>query len=149
MLQRTTTRHIALFAVLALSLVGCAKKEETPPPAVTQAPKPVPFRIVGMELGNRLDAEKKVVTPAATFGTRDTIYVAIASEGTDTEVTLRAVWKFEDGQLVADDAQKLAPTGAARTEFHVSNMKPWPRGKYSVEVFSDTTSAGKKEFVVQ
>jgi hypothetical protein len=149
MMRRHTSYRLAVLALLPLIFVGCAKKEEAPPPAATTTPKAVPFRVLSMTLGNHLDAEKKVVTPSSTFGTRDTIYVSIASEGTVSEVTLRAVWKFEDGQLVADDAQKLAPSGAAQTEFHVSNVKAWPKGKYSVEVFSDTTSAGRKDFSVQ
>jgi hypothetical protein len=149
MTRRLTLNRVVVLALLSLSLTGCAKKEETPPPATTEAPKSVPFRVLATTLGNRLDADKKVVAPASTFGTRDTIYVSIASEGTVPEVTLRAVWKFADGQLVADDAQKLAPTGPAQTEFHVSNSKPWPKGKYTVEVFSDTTSAGRKDFTVQ
>ena len=148
MMRRATPYRVAVLALLALSFAGCAKKEEAPAPVAT-TPKTVPFRVLGMTLGSRLDADKKVVTPASTFGVRDTIYVSIASEGTTSEVTLRAVWKFEDGQLVADDAQKLAPTGAAQTEFHVSNSKPWPKGQYWVEVFSDTTSAGRKDFTVQ
>lgn len=148
MMRRPTTYRLAVLAALTLTvLAGCQKKEEPAP--VAETPKPTPFRILSMDLGKRLDADKKVVTPTAVFGTRDTIYVAIASDGSASSVTLRALWMFEDGQRVADDAQTLAPTGPAQTEFHIMKATPWPKGKYTVEVFSDTTSAGRKEFVVQ
>lgn len=149
MRRRPSLHHLVVFAAIALSVVGCQKKEEPAAPAATQAPKPVPFRVVSMDLGKALDADKRVVAPMTTFGTRDTIYVAIATEGTSNQVTLRAQWSFEDGQKVADDAQSIAPTGPAQTEFHIMKATPWPKGKYAVEVFSDTTSAGRKEFQVQ
>ena len=149
MMRRTTTYRSAVLVALAVAvLAGCQKKSEEPPP-VAEAPKPAPFRITSIDLGSRLDADKRVVSPSVIFGPRDTIYVAIASEGTASSVTLRALWMYEDGQKVADDAQDLAPTGPAQTEFHIMKATPWPKGKYTVEVFSDTTSAGRKEFMVQ
>lgn len=149
MMRRPTPSRFAVLAVLALAmLAGCQKKNEEPVPAA-ETPSAAPFRITSIDLAKRLDADKKVVTPSVVFGTRDTIYVTIGSDGTASSVTLRALWMFEDGQNVADDAQDLAPTGPAQTEFHIMKATPWPKGKYTVEVFSDTTSAGKKEFMVQ
>jgi len=143
-------RTAAVFAVVAaLAVTGCAKKEEPAPAPVAETPKVVPFRVISMELGKRLDADKRVVQSSALFGVRDTIHLSIASEGTTPSVTLRALWKYEDGQVVADDAQNLAPTGPAQTEFHIIKSSAWPTGKYTVELFADTTSAGKKEFLVQ
>ena len=141
-------RLAAVVAVATLAFAGCQKKAEAPPP-VAEAPRVVPFRVVAMDLGKRLDADMRVVQSSALFGVRDTIHLAISSDGTSPTVTLRAVWKYEDGQTVGDDAQGLAPTGPAQTEFHIINKSPWPKGKYSVELFADTTSAGKKEFIVQ
>jgi len=149
MTLRSFARIATVVAACALVSVGCSKKEEAPPPPVAETPKPVPFRITSMDLGKRLDADKKVVAPTAIFGVRDTIHLSIASEGAAPNVTLRALWKFEDGQVVADDAQLLAPTDVAQSEFHILKNSPWPKGKYSVEVFTDTTSAGRKEFIVQ
>ncbi|MGH7727118.1 MAG: hypothetical protein ACREOU_16990 [Candidatus Eiseniibacteriota bacterium] len=148
--MRRWTRVIAVVS-LALGpvlLAGCQKKEEPPPP-VAEAPKPVPFRIVGMELGKSLGADKKVAAPMATFGPRDTIYVAISSEGTATSTTVQALWQFQDGQLVAQDSQTLAPTGPAQTEFHIFKPSAWPKGKYSVEISVDGAPAGRKDFEVR
>lgn len=142
-------RFATVVTLAMLAFAGCAKKEEAAPPPVAEAPKVVPFRVVSMDLGKQLDASMRVVQSSALFGVRDTIHLAIASEGSSPSVTLRAVWKFEDGQTVGDDAQGLAPTGPAQTEFHILNKSPWPKGKYNVELFADTTSAGRKEFIVQ
>ena len=142
-------RFAATVVVVTLAFAGCARKEEAAPAPVAETPKLVPFRVVSMDLARHLDANMRAVQSSALFGVRDTIHLAIASEGTSPNVTLRAIWKFEDGQTVGDDAQGLAPTGPAQTEFHIINKSPWPKGKYSVELFADTTSAGKKEFIVQ
>ena len=148
--RRTPYRSAVLVALTVVALAGCQKKAEEPPPVTTtEAPKPVPFRVTSIDLAKRLDADKKAVAPSAIFGVRDTIYVSIGSEGSASSVTLRALWMFEDGQKVADDAQDLAPSGPAQTEFHIMKATPWPKGKYTVEVFSDTMSAGRKEFMVQ
>ncbi|MEO6462122.1 MAG: hypothetical protein ABIP29_03515 [Candidatus Eisenbacteria bacterium] len=148
MMRRPTTYRSAVLAALALTvLAGCQKKTEAPAPVV-ETPAAA-FRITSIDLGKHLDADKRVVSPSAVFAPRDTVYVAIASDGSASSVTLRALWMFEDGQKVADDAQQLAPTGPAQTEFHIMKATPWPKGKYTVEVFSDTTSAGRKEFVVR
>jgi hypothetical protein len=138
---------LACAAVLALA-AGCQKKTEAPPPTV-ETPKPVAFRVTGIELGKALTADKKIASPAGTFGKKDTIYVAVSSEGASSSTRLIAHWTFEDGQTVAADSQAIAPTGPAQTEFHILSPSPWPAGKYTVEVFVDSLSAGRKEFTVQ
>ena len=148
MTRRPTSHQFVVLAAIALSVVGCGEKQEVTPP-VAETPNTTPFSIVSMDLGKALDADKKVVAPTDLFGVRDTIYLAISSEGSAAAVTLRARWQFEDGQTVADDAQQMAPNGPAQTEFHVMKATPWPVGKYTVEVFRDTTSAGQKEFMVK
>ena len=149
--MRRTARSssTALACALAIALAaGCQKKEEAPPPPA-EAPKPVAFHVTGIELGKSLTADKKIVSPASTFGRRDTVYVSVASDGAAASTRLIAHWKFEDGQTVAADTQAIAPTGPAQTEFHILSPSPWPVGQYTVEVFVDTASAGTRAFSVQ
>ncbi len=42
-----------------------------------------------------------------------------------------------------------APTGDARTEFHISKPDGWPTGKYKLEVFLNGSSAATREFEVE
>ena len=74
--------------------------------------------------------------PTTTFGRRDTIYASVATEGAAPSKTLTAKWTFQDGQTVKEQAESIAPTGPAATEFHISKQGPWPVGKYKVEVRS-------------
>ena len=63
--------------------------------------------------------------------------------------TVMARWTFEDGQVVQESSQAIAPAGDAYTEFHISKASGLPKGKYKVEVFLDSKSAGTKEFEVK
>ena len=86
---------------------------------------------------------------STTFGRRDTIYASVATEGAAPSKTLTAKWTFQDGQTVKEQAESIAPTGPAATEFHISKKGPWPVGKYKVEILVDGASAGSKDFEVK
>jgi outer membrane usher protein FimD/PapC len=49
---------------------------------------------------------------------------------------------------VDESTQTIAPTGDARTEFHMSKPDGWPAGKYKLEVLVNGTTAGTKDFEV-
>ena len=141
------------FLFVSLSLVGCQRSEQPapapPPPAAAPAPAPAPFRVSGIQLGNAIGADKRVAAPTSSFATTDTIYASVATDGASPSVTLVARWTFEDGQLVNEETQTIAPTGAAVSEFHIAKPDGWPAGSYQVEVLANGASAGKQSFQVR
>jgi hypothetical protein len=147
---------VPLAACLLLAAAACKGKEEPvrttaatpPPPAAAPAPAPAPFRVVGVDLGTAITADKKVAAPAATFKPSDTIYASVSTDGAAPNVALKARWTFEDGQLVNETAQTIAPTGPAATEFHIAKPSGWPAGKYKVEIAANGAVVTAKEFVV-
>jgi len=147
-MRRSVLPGLVTLALAGALAFGCQKKAETPPPAAT-TPAPAPFKVTGIELGKTLTADKRIAAPTTTFGTRDTIYAVIASEGAAKSVTIKARWTYEDTILVAADSQMVAPTGPAWTEFHILKPTRWPIGPYAVEVTSDGTAAGRKAFEVK
>jgi hypothetical protein len=147
-MRRTVMPGLVSLALAGALAFGCQKKAETPPPAAT-TPAPAPFKVTGIELGKALTADRKIAAPMTSFGTRDTIYAVIASEGAARSVTLKARWTYEDTILVAADSQVVAPTGPAWTEFHILKPTRWPVGPYAVEVTSDGVDAGRKTFAVK
>ena len=138
---------VPLALVLAVSLAGCAPKPAEEP--VTEAPPPAPFRVTGVLLGKSVRPDMTVSAATQTFGVRDTIYASVASEGVSSGVTLKARWLYEDGSLVNEASQTIAPSGPSVTEFHVSMDKPWPKGRYMVEIWADTTAADTLTYTVQ
>jgi hypothetical protein len=134
------------------------KQSETPPPKTASAPTtipppqaptaPAPFRVVAVTLGKEITADKKVAQPTAAFGTNDTVYAVVTTEGTAPSVALKARWTYEDGQVVNESAQTIAPTGTAATEFHIAKPGGWPTGKYKVEISANDAVVTTKDFVV-
>lgn len=143
------TRPLAALLALALAFTACKGKEAevaapTPPVAAV-----APFRVTAVALGNAIDAGKNVSAPTEVFAAGDTVYAVVASDGSSPSVTLAAKWTYEDGQLVNETVQTIAPTGPAATEFHIAKPDGWPAGKYKVEITANGALAGSKEFEVR
>ena len=92
--------------------------------------------------------QARVVDKTDSFKPNDTIYASIATGGTAATATLKGRWTYQDGQVVNESTQTIAPTGDARTEFHISKPDGWPTGKYKLEVFLNGFSAATKDFEV-
>ena len=145
-------RLAAPFALLAIVSLGACSKEAPPPPPVptTLAATPVPFRVTSVDLGKSVGDDKRVTAAATTFGTHDTLYAAISTEGAAAKVTLKAKWTFgAKGTLVNEETRDVAPTGPAVTEFHIAKPSGWPVGKYTLEVSVDGNPVATKEFDVK
>lgn len=148
------SRRMAWAAGLGLLVIGipaCKKKEAPAPPAEAAAPAPQPaaFAVQGIEVGKAVGADKRVASPTTTFGRRDTIYVSVATEGAAPSKTLSAKWTYQDGRVVKEQSEGIAPTGPAATEFHIAKGSAWPAGKYKVEIAVDGTPAGTKDFEIK
>ena len=142
---------------IAASLVACKRESPTPPPAAAAPPvatpapppPPEPFRVSAVEVGNAIGPDKRVVAPASSFAPQDTIYASVATEGASVSTLLSARWTYEDGQVVSEESQTIAPTGPATSEFHIAKPDGWPAGKYKVEITADGAAAGSQEFEVK
>jgi hypothetical protein len=148
------TRSISLYSVLAISVAlaspwACKQTEEKPAPAPqAAAPQPAAFRVTRVDLGNAIGADKKVAAPVTAFKPADTIYASVATDGAAPSVALAARWTFEDGQVVNEATQNIAPTGPAVTEFHISKPDGWPAGKYNLVISANGKPAGGAQFTV-
>ncbi len=169
-----TTNLLAAALVAALAVAGCKKKEEVTPvvtpeptPAPTMTPEIMPtdpnpgmsmpsdpaaastFVVRSIDVGSAIGADNRVSSPSTTFLPTDTIYAAVASDGSASSVNVGAKWTFEDGQLVNEASQAIAPTGPAVTTFNISKPDGFPAGRYKVEIMVDGQSAGMSEFEVR
>jgi len=141
----------ALGLVLALGAGSCTKKaDETATSTETANPSTTtePVQVVAVDLGKNIGDDKQVVEKIETFKPGDTIYASIHTSGGSPESKLGVKWTFQDGQVVDQSEQTIAPTGAAATEFHISKPDGLPAGNYKVEVFVDGSPVQSREFKV-
>jgi hypothetical protein len=97
----------------------------------------------------RAASNSRVTDKTDNFKPADTVYTSVHTTGSSAATTVMARWTFEDGQVVQESSQSIAPNGDAYTEFHISKPTGLPKGKYKVEVFVDGKSAGTKDFEVK
>jgi hypothetical protein len=147
--------HTRLFgtSILALTLAAglstaCTRSSDNPGATGTTGTG-VGVRVSQINMGRSLNADKTINDNTDSFKPNDTIYASIATGGTAATATLKARWTYQDGQTVNESTQTIAPTGDARTEFHISKPDGWPTGKYKLEVFLNGSAAATKDFVVE
>ena len=144
---------VAALGMIMSGMTACKKKEAPAPPAEAAAPEAAPappaFAVQSVDVGKAINADKHVASPMTTFGRRDTIYASVVTEGAAPSKTVAAKWTYQDGQVVKEQSEAIAPTGPAATEFHISKPKPWPVGKYKVEISVDGAAAGSKDFEIK
>ena len=159
---RKTTFTALAVTLAALSLAACKKNgaasaADTTAVAATKdttsmGPTAAPtLSVASVDLGKSIGADKKVSAPTTTFGSRDTIYAAVNTEGAATG-TLSAKWSFvqDTKETVIDSASRsITPTGPATTEFHITKKSPWPAGQYKVDISLNGASASVKNFEVK
>lgn len=157
--------RIAVMAALlgSVALVGCKKQAEpAPTPPVASVPAPVPpeapatatATVNGVDLGNAVGADMRVVAPMTTFAPTDTIYAAVNTGTSDPAAsvasTLGARWTHVDSnQTVHEDTRELVLAGDGVTDFQISRPDPWPTGRYKVEIMLNGTLVQTREFEVK
>ena len=134
----------ALGAVLVVGVAACARKTPEAPPAA-----PAVLTVTAVDLGRTIGGDKRVTEKVEKFARNDVIYASVLTSGTSPSAVLKAKWTFEDGQVVDETEQPIAPTGDAATEFHISKPDGWPPGKYKVEVSLNGSPVQTREFEVQ
>jgi len=139
-----------LGVVISLLLVaGCAKKQAPAPPPQreTTPPSSAAVSVTSVDVGRTINPDKSIGEKTDAFKPTDTIYASVATQGSGTAV-IKARWLFEGTTVVDESSQTIAPTEAARTEFHISKPDGWPVGKYRLEVTVNGANAGTKDFSV-
>jgi hypothetical protein len=151
MRRNTNLAWPALAALLALAALGCgnnATRESTEPTTTAVTPAATPVSVVAVDLGRNVDAEKLVVERVDVFKPSDTIYASVRTTGTAPSTRIGVKWTYEDGQVVDQSEQTIAPQGTAATEFHIAKPDGFPAGNYKVEVFVDGNPVQSRDFKV-
>ena len=142
--MKSMMRSLSAVVCVAAMTAACNKASE---PGVTRAAASV--RVADIELGRSLAADKGIADKTSEFRPSDTIYLSVETDGTSPQATLMTRWTYQDGQVVKELSETIAPTGKAHTEFHIVKPDGWPAGKYAVAVSLNGVAAGRKDFEVK
>jgi hypothetical protein len=157
---RTNSRAVAIATALILAgtLAACKKKDETTltdttslgTTTATVAIDTTPVRVRDIQVGKSVGTDKKVADQTTSFGVRDTMYVAVVTDGAAKDAKLTTKWTYNGKQVVKELNETVSTTGGeAVTDFHVEKKTAWPKGKYQVEVLLNGVSAGTKDLEVK
>ena len=152
-LHARSTRAFTAVALAVVALSACSKKEkestgDVTPSAAAPAPATSTVAVADVDVGRAI-TNMRISDKTDNFKPADTVYTSVHTTGSASAATVMARWTFEDGQVVQESSQSIAPNGDAYTEFHISKPTGLPKGKYKVEVFLDSKSAGTKDFEVK
>jgi ABC-type oligopeptide transport system substrate-binding subunit len=147
--------HTRLFGTLILALTvaavlsaACTRSSDNSGATGTTGTG-VGVRVSHIDMGRSLNADRTISNNTVSFKPNDTVYASIVTEGTAATATMKAKWTYQEGQVVNESTQTIAPTGNARTEFHISKPDGWPPGMYKLEVFLNGSSAATRDFEVE
>jgi hypothetical protein len=159
--MRTTTRAATLASavVFSIALAACNKKNDagtvvdttaTGTQTATVSVDTAPIRVSDIQVGKSVGTDMKVANQTTDFGVRDTMYVAVITDGAAKDAKIDAKWMFNGTKVVNQSSKTISPTGGTNaTEFHIDKKSAWPKGKYTVEVLLNGVSAGRKDLEVK
>jgi hypothetical protein len=142
----------ALCMALAIHATACQKKtSETSTTSYSErsTTEASAVKVTNVDLGRNIGGDRHVTDATTTFAPNDMIYASVQTSGAAPNTTLQVKWTFQDGQVVDETSQTIAPTGDEATEFHISKPDGWPAGKYKAEVYLNGQLVQTKEFEVK
>lgn len=105
-----------------------------------------PLSLANIQIGRSLNPDRSVASMTTFFKPSENVYVAVQT--TDAgKGTVGVKWMFGT-QVIDEPSKAVSYDGPASTEFHMQNSGGFPPGDYSVEVFLDGKSVGKRAFKV-
>lgn len=148
-----TKKMIGMLSAASAFLLtsGCKKSEPASggPAPDTVAAAPAKMQLVSIDVGNHAGADKKISTATTSFAPNDTMYLAVTTQGSESNATLGTRWT-KGPDLVKEMDGTVSGTGPpVVTSFHIENTAGWPKGDYKVEVFLDGNSVGSKTLTVK
>lgn len=105
-----------------------------------------PLALANIQVGRSLNPDRSVASITNLFKSSETIYVAVQTAEAGSGV-VGVKWMYGT-QVIDEPTKQVSYDGAASTEFHMQNSGGFPPGDYSVEVFLDGVSVGKRAFKV-
>lgn len=151
-----------LMVAVSGTFVACDDETKTPireapvegrpvaePELTARDESPRSVSVTEVNLGRSITAAKQIVDEEDDFAPTDTIYASVRIEGEAERARLKAVWKTEGGDVIAEDETELTPAGTAFTEFHIRQPDGLPEGEYTISIMLDGEEVATEDFEIE
>jgi hypothetical protein len=112
------------------------------------AAKPAELRVSNVMIGRRIGTANHITEPTFQFAPQDTVYVSIATSGSNGADHLTAAWRSQTGEIMQQSSVAI-PAAGQNAAFQLSQPKGLKPGTYKVIVFLGDDSVDTKVFVVK
>ena len=102
-----------------------------------------------IDMGNHIDADKKITDKTDDFAPSDTIYASVHMSGTANNGAVVGRWTFEDGTIIDEKTDSVTTNGDARTVFYIVKPGGFGKGKYTLHVLIDGKEVRTKNVTVK
>jgi hypothetical protein len=113
---------------------------------VTAACSTAPLSLANIQVGRSLNPDRSIASITTLFKPSETVFVSVQTSEAG-QGTVGVKWMFGT-QVIDEPVKPVSYDGPASTEFHLQNSGGFPAGDYSVEIFLDGQSVGKRAFKV-
>jgi len=149
---RTLTIFTVLAVLIAIASAGCWHDSSPGGDGSAKAPgDPSAAHVADITLGRALGDDGMIREDSRTnsFWTTDKFYVAVTTDGSVPNATVKARWKSSAGAVVGEDT-KTAESGTKPVVLQATPPDGrWTAGDYTVEVLVNDVSAGTKDLVAR
>ena len=106
-----------------------------------------PLHLGTLQLGSRLNGDNTIGTHTTRFKPDDRIFAAVLTDQTGAS-TIAARWTY-NGQMVSEEARKVAYKGPGATAFEFKSATAFPVGDYKVDILIDGRPVTSRDFRVE
>jgi hypothetical protein len=142
--------------IIAAALVGaCTGSDKSESAAVAAradsaaaaAAKPKERRVSNVMIGKHIGTNNFVTEPTFQFTPQETVFVSVATEGSEGAGALTGAWRSQNGEVVQRTTESIEQ--GKNTLFQLSQPKGLKPGTYKVVLFLGDDSVDTKVFAVK
>ena len=146
----------SLLAVTAAITAGCsgaegarrAERDAAASDSAATATAPTPLRVSNVMIGKRIGPGNRITEPTFQFAPQDTVYVSVATQGTEGSGILTAAWRSQSGEILLKSSEPVTRAGE-NIQFSLSEPKGLKVGTYKMVLFLDEDSVETRVFAVK
>ena len=106
------------------------------------------MRVSNVMIGKRIGPDNRITEPTFQFAPQDTVYVSVATQGSNGSGTLTAAWRSQNGEIVLKSSEPV-PQAGENAQFSLSEPKGLKLGTYKVILFLNDDSVETRVFAVK